>query len=83
MLTKNKNLKVGYIGRVLVLPLTILLFAAFTLKTKSFNNVPATNYNGKTINVVIDASHGGKDYGAKSLDGHVYEKDIRWPYQKF
>lgn len=76
MLTKNKNLKAGYIGRVLVLPLAVLLFAAFTLKTKTFNNASSSYYNGKTIRVVIDASHGGSDFGAKSLEGQVYEKDI-------
>ena len=76
MLTKNKNLKAGYIGRVLVLPLALLLFAAFTLKTKTFNSGTTAYYKGKTINVVIDASHGGKDFGAKSLVGDIYEKDI-------
>lgn len=35
MLTKNNNPKVNYIGRIMVLPLVVLIFAAFTLKTKS------------------------------------------------
>lgn len=76
MLTKNKNLKAGYIVLVLVLPLAVLLFAAFTLKTKTFSNASSTHYSGKTITVVIDASHGGRDFGAKSFEGQVYEKDI-------
>jgi hypothetical protein len=35
MLTKNKNPKVNYIGRVMVLPLIVLVFTAFSLKAKS------------------------------------------------
>jgi hypothetical protein len=35
MLTKNNNPKVNYIGRIMVLPLAVLVFAAFTLKTKN------------------------------------------------
>jgi N-acetylmuramoyl-L-alanine amidase len=74
MLTKNKNAKAGYIGRVLVLPLAVLLFAAFTLKTKTIINTPV--YHGKKITVVLDAGHGGKDFGAVSLDGKIIEKDM-------
>ena len=74
MLTKNKNPKAGYIGRVLVLPLSVLLFAAFTLKTKTVPTTPV--YKGKQITVVLDAGHGGKDFGAVSMDGKVTEKDI-------
>ena len=74
MLTKNNNTKAGYIGRVLTLPLAVLLFAAFTLKTKTIINAPA--YHGKKITVVIDAGHGGKDFGAASLDGNTKEKDL-------
>lgn len=74
MLTKNKNTKAGYIGRVLALPLAVLLFAAFTLKPKTIANTPI--YHGKKITVVIDAGHGGKDFGAASLDGNTKEKDL-------
>jgi len=76
MLTKNNNTKAGYIGRVLALPLAVLLFAAFTLKTKTIKNYPTTVYAGKKITVVIDAGHGGKDFGAASLDGNIKEKDL-------
>jgi N-acetylmuramoyl-L-alanine amidase/outer membrane biosynthesis protein TonB len=73
MLTKNKNPKVSYYSRLLVLPLTGIVFFAFTLKINSAN---ATNsYNGKTITVVIDAGHGGTDNGAHSANG-LKEKDI-------
>ena len=74
MLTKNKNPKASYIGRVLVLPLAVLLFAAFTLKTKTIINAPV--YHGKKITVVLDAGHGGKDFGAVSVDGKLFEKDL-------
>jgi len=74
MLTKNKNPKASYIGRVLVLPLAVLLFAAFTLKTKTIVHTPV--YHGKKITVVLDAGHGGKDFGAVSLDGSFTEKDL-------
>ena len=69
MLTKNKNPRASYLGRILVLPLSLLIFAAFTLKTK-------TVYNGNQITVVLDAGHGGDDAGAQSTDGTIKEKDI-------
>ena len=71
MLTKNKNPKVNYISRLLVLPLAAIVFFAFALKVK---NSSATLYNGKTITIVIDAGHGGADNGAVA-DG-LKEKDI-------
>ena len=74
MLTKNKNLKASYLARVLVLPVAVLLFAAFTLKTKVIKKDGV--YTGKKITVIIDAGHGGKDFGAQSVDGTTLEKDI-------
>ncbi|MGC4103363.1 N-acetylmuramoyl-L-alanine amidase [Ferruginibacter sp.] len=71
MLMKNKNPKVNYFGRIMVLPLALLIFAAFTLKSKGH----AHFYNGKKITVVIDAGHGGKDGGIKAIDGTL-EKDL-------
>ncbi|MEJ7586517.1 MAG: N-acetylmuramoyl-L-alanine amidase [Ferruginibacter sp.] len=76
MLTKNKNPKAGYIGRILVLPLAVLVFAAFTLKTKTLKSDISPLYNGKKITVVIDAGHGGTDKGAQSLAGDINEKDL-------
>jgi N-acetylmuramoyl-L-alanine amidase len=73
MLTKNKNPKVSYYSRLLVLPLTAIVFFAFTLKLK--NKKPLNLYDGKLITVVVDAGHGGLDNGAVSADG-VKEKDI-------
>jgi beta-lactamase regulating signal transducer with metallopeptidase domain len=79
MLTKNSNPKVNYWARIMVLPLAVLVFAAFTFKTKTATAI----YNGKKITVVIDAGHGGKDNGAiyESYSNGVknpviFEKDI-------
>ncbi len=38
MLTKNKNPKVSYVSRLLVLPLAAVVFFAFTIKVKTVNN---------------------------------------------
>jgi len=72
MLTKNKNPRVSYISRLLVLPLAAIVFFAFTLKVKDRN---ANLYDGKTLTVIIDAGHGGEDNGAHSATG-IKEKDI-------
>ncbi len=72
MLTKNKNPKVSYYSRLLVLPLAAIVFFAFTLKVKNNNS---NFYDGKTITVIIDAGHGGDDNGAVASNG-TKEKDI-------
>jgi N-acetylmuramoyl-L-alanine amidase len=72
MLTKNKNPKINYVSRMLVLPLTALVFFAFTLKMKTINS--ANNYSGKKITVVIDAGHGGDDKGISV--NNIAEKDM-------
>ena len=73
MLTKQNKTKVNYISRLLVLPLAIFVFAAFTIKAKTY----ADGSNNRTITVVIDAGHGGTDAGATSpIDGTTYEKDL-------
>jgi N-acetylmuramoyl-L-alanine amidase len=73
MLTKNQNPKVNYVSRLLVLPLAAVVFFAFTLKVKKASD--GIFYNDKTINVVIDAGHGGSDNGAVSAEG-LKEKNI-------
>ena len=72
MLTKIDNPRISYFARLMVLPLAVLIFAAFTFKAK---NNSASLYHGKKITVVIDAGHGGKDAGAISADG-IFEKDL-------
>jgi N-acetylmuramoyl-L-alanine amidase len=70
MLTKNNN-QLSYFSRILALPLLLFVFAAFTFKTVSQQPF----YKGEKTIVIIDAGHGGKDYGAKADNG-VIEKDI-------
>lgn len=72
MLTKNKNSKVNYVSRLLVLPLAAVVFMAFALKMKTVK--PAQIYTGEPITVIIDAGHGGSDNGAISQD--IKEKDL-------
>ena len=72
MLIKNKNSKVNYISRLLVLPLAALVFMAFALKMKTID--PGQIYAGEAITVIIDAGHGGTDAGA--ISGGINEKDL-------
>jgi hypothetical protein len=75
MLTKNKNPKVNYFGRIMVLPLAVLIFTAFTFKiNKGHKNdtVPvAKNYyaNKKQsfndtvpFSIFINAKHSDTNY---------------------
>jgi TonB-dependent SusC/RagA subfamily outer membrane receptor len=50
MLTKNKNPKVNYLGRVMVLPLLVLIFAAFTFKVKQAATVKVESNAGEKNN---------------------------------
>jgi N-acetylmuramoyl-L-alanine amidase len=43
MLTKNQNSKMNYISRLLVLPLAVIVFAAFTLKAKITGDLKNNN----------------------------------------
>lgn len=43
MLTKKQNPRVNYIGRIMVLPLAVLIFAAFTFKTKTNTSLNSGN----------------------------------------
>lgn len=72
MLTKNNKTKVGYISRLLVLPLTVLVFAAFTIKAKTYIS---TLPKDKAITVVLDAGHGGSDAGGTAVSGDL-EKEM-------
>jgi N-acetylmuramoyl-L-alanine amidase len=68
MLRKLKNPRVGYISRILALPLLTFVFVAFTVKTKrliSSNGIALK----KPFTVIIDAGHGGEDAGALAPNG--------------
>lgn len=76
MLTKNQHPRMNYISRLLVLPLLVIVFGAFTIKVA--NSIGKPNYTGKLnrkMIVVIDAGHGGQDAGAINKDG-ITEKDL-------
>jgi len=68
MLTKNNN-QTNYFSRMLALPVILFVFAAFAFTTVKQQPL----YKGEKTIVVIDAGHGGKDFGAAGA-GNVYEK---------
>ncbi len=76
MLTKIQHPKVSYFSRILVLPLAVLVFAAFAFKTKTIH-LPSqyAQSAAKQVTIVVDAGHGGKDGGAQSNNG-AREKDM-------
>ncbi len=76
MIIKNQHSKAGYLSRLLALPVCFFIISAFTVKTKFFTPTITPFYDGDAINVVIDAGHGGNDFGAQTWDGSYFEKDI-------
>lgn len=78
MLTQMQNPGISYISRILALPLLVVIFTAFSIKTKPFSTgnieMPGPAMHN-TMTVVIDAGHGGEDAGAVSSVG-IREKDI-------
>ena len=69
MLTKQQHPRMNYISRLLVLPLLLIVFGAFTIKIA--NKIKDENFIKKAANkivVVIDAAHGGSDAGAINKD---------------
>lgn len=78
MLSKLQNPKVGYISRLLLLPLLTILFTAFALKIKEKDAASRIPGLEKSLTVVIDAGHGlnkGKAHGAIGLNG-ISEDEI-------
>lgn len=74
MLTKKQDPKMNYISRLLVLPLAVIVFAAFSLKTKMVKAPAAPSE--KQIVVVIDAGHGGTDKGGVNMESGGTEKEL-------
>ena len=79
MLSKLQNPKVGYISRLLLLPLLTVLFTAFALKIKETDAASRIPRLEKSLTVVIDAGHGfrknGTRHGALGLNG-ISEDEI-------
>jgi len=76
MLTKQQHPRMNYISRLLVLPLLVIVFGAFTIKIaeKIDKGYVSKKLSNKII-VVLDAGHGGQDNGVMNKDG-LTEKDL-------
>jgi N-acetylmuramoyl-L-alanine amidase len=70
MLTSFNNSKVSFLGKWMLMPVILLLFAGFTLRKTHVISGPATPFT-----VMIDAGHGGETSGAIAPDG-TKEKDL-------
>jgi N-acetylmuramoyl-L-alanine amidase len=78
MLSKLQNPKVGYISRLLLLPLLTFLFTAFAVKIKENDRSSSIPRLEKQLTVVIDAGHGfidGKRHGSLGING-ISEDEI-------
>jgi N-acetylmuramoyl-L-alanine amidase len=73
MLTQNKNPRLSYLRRLIILPLLAIVILVFSFRKKETNVQLKTE---KKYKVVIDAGHGGQDIGVTGIDGKTYEKDI-------
>lgn len=75
MLTTSKKPGAQYLRKIMVLPFAVIIVGlfAFTYKNRvSDNIIPAD----EEITIVVDASHGGNDPGAKSPDDKYNESEI-------
>jgi N-acetylmuramoyl-L-alanine amidase len=61
MLTKNNNPKVNYISRLLVLPLLVIVFAAFTIKAKEYVDTSKSVNISKKTELKITSSTNAKN----------------------
>ncbi|HEX5150913.1 MAG TPA: N-acetylmuramoyl-L-alanine amidase [Parafilimonas sp.] len=75
MLTTSKKPQFSYARRLMALPLITALIClfAFTIKTSNSSGTISPVTASKPFMLVVDAGHGGKDYGA--LGYGLYEKD--------
>ncbi len=72
MLTKNKHPRVNYISRLLVLPLLIVVFAAFTIKAKEYKD-KQTNLNN-WISILEEKNATKTDIQTPKLDNTKIEQ---------
>ena len=84
MITQFKKQKYSYWTRLMVLPVSILLFCAIALYAQnptisSASSIDSYDYGNQSLvgpmTVLIDAGHGGSDEGAKNAEG-LTEKDL-------
>jgi len=73
MLTLNKNPRLSYLRRLIILPLLAIVVLLFAFRKKE---IAVQLKAEKKYKIVIDAGHGGQDIGVTGIDGKTYEKDI-------
>ncbi|MCY7293354.1 MAG: N-acetylmuramoyl-L-alanine amidase, partial [Ferruginibacter sp.] len=73
MLTKIKNARTSYISRLLVLPLLVFVFAAFTLKAKE---IGADKKIKKSVDQLMNKIIGAKSIDSKSDDEATQSKNV-------
>lgn len=80
MITQFQKSNYGYWSRVMILPVSLLLFFAITLYAKKPNPGAgpkmAAAVMEQPLTVLVDVGHGGTDNGVTSQDGSVREKDL-------
>ncbi len=76
MLSTSKKSQFSYLRRLMVLPLVaaVICLFAFTVKNEKSVSSKQKIIASKPFVLVVDAGHGGKDYGATG--NGLYEKDI-------
>ena len=75
MLTTSKKPGAQYLRKIMVLPFAVIIVGlfAFTYKNRVNDNIIPAD---EEITIVVDASHGGNDPGAKSPDDNYKESEI-------
>ena len=75
MLTTSKKPGAQYLRKIMVLPFAVIIVGlfAFTYKNRVNDNIIPAD---EEITIVVDASHGGNDPGAKSPDDKYKESEI-------
>lgn len=76
MLTTSKEHRFSYARRIMALPLLACVVLLFAFRLQNKNNEAVTALKpGTTFKLVVDAGHGGEDFGAIASNG-TKEKDI-------
>lgn len=75
MITISQKPGHQYLRKLMALPLTAAAVALFAFTYKHKKEIGPPGQTNKTITVVLDAGHGGKDEGVQGADGTL-EKDI-------
>jgi len=74
MFTKSSNTKYSYLRRLAILPIMATTVLLFAFRNGNLNSRPIVKLD-KQYTVIIDAGHGGNDFGASAADGTT-EKDL-------